>query len=205
MMYLSIILVFIGCAHQGSLSIKSQPAGAKVLIYKAQDKSYQEVGQTPLRIDRKILKEKGLRVGDYFSLKIIKEGHVIENLIYDHTSKEKMDYVVDLKPIEAWNSKDGEVPSYMANIIAEKLQKINRLIFNREYENALIKIEDLIEQYPKASVFYDMKGSVLLLKGEREKALGTFRKSQSLNPESIETQNIVKKLTREVAGQGSEI
>jgi hypothetical protein len=50
----------------------------------------------------------------------------------------------------------------------------------------------LIDQYPKAYVFYDIKGSIQLLRGKRAKAIVSLKKSLSLNPENVQSEKLLK-------------
>ena len=82
----------------------------------------------------------------------------------------------------------------MPNNIAKRVQTINSQIMKKDLTIALKETNKLLEQYPKAYIFYDIKGSIHLLKGDKKLALASLKKSLSLNPENVQTEKIISVL-----------
>ena len=148
-----IILLLTSCAGQTPLLVLTRPPKAKVSAYNPQLNKFVYIGETPLSIKKKKVKKILEKSGDFVALKIEKSGYIIEHLLYDLTSKPKIEYRVELKKIEAWSDTESEVTSKLANDVAKKIQKVNRDIIRRDLKSAIKKTNDLIELYPKAYVF----------------------------------------------------
>lgn len=176
--------------------IESNPVEADVFIYDNAQKKYLPIGKTPLDLsDEKLEKYKDLGK-DFIALRIEKTGHIVEHIIYDLNTKKKVNYLLEMKPVELWADKDGVASSRLANDIAKKVQMINRDILKKDLETALNRANSLIDIYPRAYAFYDMKGSIYLLKGDSQKALASLKQSLSIFPDNHETREIVKVLEK---------
>lgn len=194
--FLLIILFFtIGCSSFKPVSIETNPPKARVLIYDDEQKKFVQVGETPFILDKKKRDEIVKSNNNFVAFKVERPGYVIEHIIYDLKTKKKINYLLQLKEIEIWSDKDAELSSKLANDIAKKVQKLNRHILTKDLDTALVVTKELIEQYPKAYIFYDIKGSIYLLKGDKVKATVSLKKSLVLNPDNLETENILKVLT----------
>lgn len=186
-----------GCATVTPLKIESNPVKAKVYLYDQTQKKFVSIGDTPFLLDKKE-EEKllGSSSNDLVAFKIEKPGYAVEHIIYDRRSRKKLSYLLQLKEIELWSDQDAEMSSKLATDIAKKVQKINTLIVQKELADALEIIESLIAQYPKAYIFYDMKGSVHLLKGNNNLAITSLKKSLSLNPDNPDSMRVLSVLQR---------
>lgn len=196
MKYLIILTYFftVSCSSFKPVRIESNPPKAKVFAYDDEQKKFIDVGVTPFILDKK--KKSEIIKGDnnFVAFKVEKSGYVIEHIIYDIKTKKKMTYLLQLKEIETWSDKDAEYSSKLANDIAKKVQYLNRQILMKNLNGALEITQGLIEQYPKAYVFYDIKGSIHLLKGNKREAIVSLKKSLSINAENIESEKILKVL-----------
>jgi tetratricopeptide (TPR) repeat protein len=171
-------------------TINSKPQKAIVYKYQEKSKSFIKLGQTPLEIKGKEFD----KLKNFSAYKIEKKGFVPEHLIYDKKTKTDLNYLVLLKPVETWSDVDAEVSSKLAGAIAKKVQKINIMVLKKKFDQALKLTQKLVEQYPKAHTFYDIKGSIYLLKGQKKQAIASLKKSLSLNAENPETEKLVQVL-----------
>ncbi len=187
-----------GCSLLGTVgeevTIKSSPEGADISYATGEKKDFKSIGVTPLSISQKQIREwKGAGL-EYIALKLQKPGHASETILFDIKNRYNIKYEAELKPIDIWHNKEEEVSSSAANKLALKIQAINQCIFNKDLENALTTTESLIEQFPKAHVFFDMKGSILFLMGKKGDALSSYKKSLNLNPDNTSAQEMIEKV-----------
>jgi len=196
---LTFLLIFVGCASlsQNKIIIESSPREADVFLYDTELKTYQKLGKTPLNfnnsIQQKYLKE---NKSSFIALKIEKPGFAVEHIIFDLNTRKRFSYLLELKKIEIWTDNNQELSSILANNIARSVQEINQLILIKDLDKALVKVEQMSSQYPKSDIFYDIKGSIYLLKGQKQRAIISFKKSLSINPDNIESESMLKALTK---------
>jgi tetratricopeptide (TPR) repeat protein len=191
-MYLILFLFSVGCASFKPVTIETNPPKAKVLVYDDEQKKFVKVGETPFVLNAKKRDEIIKSNNTFVAFKVERPGYVVEHIIYDLKTKKKINYLLQLKEIEIWSDKDAELSSKLANDIAKKVQSLNRFILTKKLNEALVVTMELNEQYPKAYIFYDIKGSIHLLKGNKKKAIGSFKKSLALNPDNVESENVLK-------------
>lgn len=176
------------------ISIDSQPKNAEV-SYLSNSGQFNVIGNTPIKLEDTLIKEWIDSNQEYAVVRVSMSGYIMENLFIDLNSRYKLSYNADLKPIDIWNNKEMEISSNAANKLAVKVQHINQQVFNKNFANALKQTEVLIDQFPKAHVFYDIKGSILFLQGKRSEALASYQKSLSLNPDNSEAKKMLERVT----------
>lgn len=190
----------LGCSltreMQREVVVTSQPSGADV-SYLSASGQFKVIGKTPYTLEKSLIKEWSEQKKEYAVIKVSKSGHVVENLFIDLNGRYKISYNADLKAIDVWNNKEMEISSTIANKLATKVQQINQQVFNKNFDNALKNTEVLIDQYPKAHVFYDIKGSILFLMGNKNEAVVSYQKSLSLNPDNNEAKRMLEKVSGE--------
>ncbi len=173
-----------------ALSITSNPPEAEI-SYLTKNKEYKVLGKTPFSLspaDLKIINDEN---SQFAAFQIKKSGHAIETLLLDLRSSRSVEYFASLKPIDVWNNKEQEISSAAANSLARKIQQINHHVLKRDHVSALSRTEALIQQFPKASSFYDMRGSILLLMGKKSEAISSYEKSLSINPDNSEAKKVL--------------
>lgn len=191
------LLIFVGCSSiKKKIQIDSTPGNAKVSIFLSNTRAYKTIGKTPFKIDSDEIKKLIPDNQDYVSIRISKKGHAIEHLIIDRKLRNKISYVANLNPIDIWTDNTTELSSIVANKLAQKVQNINNNILRKDLPKALGKTQKLIEQYPKASVFYDMKGSILYLMGKKKESLASYAKSLSLNPDNVLSKKMIERIQK---------
>lgn len=193
---LLILLLTFSCSNMGAMKreivIDATPKDAEV-SYLSSSGQFKSLGKTPLTIENEMIKE-WQKEKEYAVIKVSKSGYVMENLFIDLNSRYKINYVADLRAVDVWNNKEREISSANANALAKKVQKINQQVFSKNLEAALSSTEHLIEQYPKAHVFYDIKGSILFLMGKKAESIGSYEKSLSINPDNNEAKQMLEKV-----------
>ncbi len=189
-------LILSSCASitKYEFSIESSPGTAELYLYSEVQKKFILLGETPFTIETSKIKKYLKETSSFAAFRIEKKGHAIENVLYDIKSKKRFKYLVELKKIEMWSDVNAELSSKLANNIAKRVQTINSQIMQKDLAKALIQTDKLLEQYPKAYIFHDIKGSIHLLKGNKKLALASLKKSLSLNPGNVQTEKIVSVL-----------
>jgi tetratricopeptide (TPR) repeat protein len=175
------------------LSMTSSPAGAEV-SYLSKHNKFEKLGLTPLNLKDGQLQRLQSANDQFLALQVRKSGHAVETILVDLRSTKKISYFAALEPIDVWNNKEQEISSVAANSLARKIQLINQLVMRKNHQAALSRADLLINQFPKAGAFYDIKGSIFLLMGDRPEAIANYRKSLQLNPENADTQRMLEKL-----------
>jgi tetratricopeptide (TPR) repeat protein len=195
------LLSLVSCSFLGGktsfnreVEITSFPGGAEVAYFDTQTKKFRSLGQTPLVVDEKTINEWLASKQEFVGFKISKSGHIQENIFIDIKKRHKLAYQVDLKPVDIWHDKEREISSTAANRLAQRVQAINKKLLTKNFQAALSDTEILIEQFPKAHVFYDIKGSLLLLMGKEKESLASYQQSLKLNPDNLEAKTMVDKL-----------
>lgn len=191
------LIILCSCSRfkvKRAYDISSSPSKAKVSLYTPLTKEYVELGQTPMVIDEEIQKKYKIFDQEYVALKVARPGYAVEHLIIDTKIRKTMKYFATLNAIEVWTDREKELSSNIANKLSIKVQKINHNIFKKNLDKALSDVEKLIDQYPKAHVFYDIKGSILLLKGQKRKSLASYQKSLTLNPDNSDSKKMIEKI-----------
>jgi tetratricopeptide (TPR) repeat protein len=174
--------------------LDSQPKEAKISFYSPSSKSYVDLGKTPLELSPAQIKEIMKQNEDFVVLKITKSGYAVESLVLDLSNRYRVQYNADLKPLEQWHNKEAEVSSIAANSLAMKIQSIYQQLVKKDLDKALQNTTNLIEQFPKAHVFYDIKGSIQYLQGKKQESMVSYKKSLSLNPDNLQAQKMLQKI-----------
>lgn len=188
------LLFLIGCTSAPKLVVKSQPEKATVSYFNQRNLSYEELGKTPFSIDPQSTNLSASEINSISVLKIEKPGYVSENVLIPSERMGNSELLLNLKENEAWINKESSSISRLAEDMARKLLSINRLTSEQQYDRALILVNDLLKKYPEASIFYDMKGSLHLLRNERGPARQSFQRSLELRPDNIKTRQALENL-----------
>lgn len=187
-------LLATSCSNS-TLQITSKPSKAKVSIYNPQTRSFDVIGQTPLTIsdeDQKL--QAATRDADVWAVQISKPGYVVEHVMFDHTSNTNFKLNSNLKANAKWADAEDSVIARVADDLGKDLRDIYRSINNSKYQQAMGKVKILIRRYPKAAIFYDIKGSLHLLRGEKQAAISSYKQSLAIDKDRPETLAALKDL-----------
>jgi tetratricopeptide (TPR) repeat protein len=175
------------------IEVISSPHGASVSVL-SKTGNFAVIGKTPLLLDEKLIGQWIKDGNEYIILRLEKSGHAVENLFVDLNSRHRLNFTATLKSIDVWNLQEAELSSANANKLTTKIQQINQFVLKKDFESALKRTDGLMEQFPKAHVFLDMKGSIYLLMGRRQEALASYQKSLQLNPDNSDAIRAIERL-----------
>lgn len=151
------------------------------------------LGKTPLKFSLKPFSDGG----KWLHLEVSSPGYVPENIMLPAETTTDQTVSLKLKPIEWWNDPKEEVSSQVINQIGYELQQIYRKIRQNDQESSLVGVEKLIAHYPFAAILYDIKGSIYILKGQKDLALASYERSLQLSGDNPEILKIINDLKKE--------
>ncbi len=192
--YVHVLLFLVGC-QQASIKITSVPTAAMVSMYNPVTSTYQQVGVTPINLSAVEGIPPEIAENDIWSIRLDHSGYVIEHIFVEKSLNQKIEVNAKLKVNAEWTDKQNTLLSDMADWIGITIQRINMAINNKKFKEALDLTEQLIARYPKAAIFYDIKGTIYYLSKELDYAISSYRKSLELNPDNVETRKLLEKLT----------
>ncbi len=203
---LMMVSLLMSCAS-GELRIEAMPENSDVFIINAAGNE-QRVGSTPLNIASPNL----FRSGDLVKLSIRKQGFQSHNVYIPRTmipSKGELSVsLIESPSSQSLRQTDIEgianceaISQSTINTISRAVAAVQTLIMRGEYATAEIRLANLLSEHPYISVLYDLQGNVHYLQKRYDKALTSYETSLKLQPNSVETTFMVKKL-REITGQG---
>lgn len=185
--FLTIILFLVACSTQPVINIRSLPEGAEVSV-KSNDGSMKSIGKTPLSTS-----PSNLGSGRFSNLIISKQGHREQNLIFGKdTDKESYDIFVTLNP-ETENPKLMDAQARHEKL-AKLLLKAHSLTNQKKYSEAESVLATVTVEFPHVSAGYDLLGNIAYLQRDLKKALIQYQKSIEINPENLETRQLVNRL-----------
>ncbi len=183
-----ILVVFAGCSTS-KLIVQSLPAGATVTVMDEAGK-IRSLGQTPLSVELSDV----FRSGTSFSeIQIIKDDYSAETILLSKSSL-PTNYEVslnlkknqqDLKSVDILQKNES---------IAQKIAQANNLMNQKRYEEAEQIVSKFVLDYPNISVGYDYMGNIQYLKKDLKRALFYYEKGLHINPDNLETKEMVSKL-----------
>ena len=188
-----LLLSMLAC-QKSTLSIVTTPEQVMVSIVDPESGLSKDVGQTPLTIDEKTELPASIRDSQIWGITLSKRGHVVEHVLLDRATNSKFKITSNLKKSSEWVGEDNQIVGEMANRIGRSLRDTYHQINARDYPTAMKTIEVLIQNFPSTAIFYDIKGSIHMLRGEREAAVSSYKSSLQLNPDSPETRAALTRL-----------
>lgn len=191
MKQLFLLLLTTACTSVPKLAVKSTPEKATVSLLNPQTLAYESLGETPLELDPKSVK---VPVGEMSVLRVEKPGFVPENILLPTDRLRTTEVVLALKQNNQWLRKDHASVSKLAQEMARRLYSINRFTNEKKYGEALAEADALLRNYPEAPIFYDIKGSLHVLRDEKDLAKQSFRRSLELAPDNLQTRRALEKL-----------
>lgn len=192
----------------GEMRISAVPDGSDVFVISPSGNE-QRIGATPINVAAQNL----FRGSDVVRVSIRKEGYLSQSIYIPRTSipsKGELSVTLVANPdVPGMQQNDIEGIANCENISQANINKISRavasvqtLIMRREYQTAEIRLANLISEHPYVSVLYDLQGNVHYLQKRYTQALDSYETSLKLQPDSVETTFMVKRL-REITGKNS--
>jgi tetratricopeptide (TPR) repeat protein len=174
------VLFLQACSSSSSIKLKSVPDGAAVSAIES-DGSSRLLGKTPLETSESMQ-----------SLLIEKEGFESSRIFVGSLKSQNYEYSVKLSP-KAEDPKITDIKSRYERL-AKSIAKANNLINNKKYTEADSLLVNLTNDYPYVSVGYDLLGNISYLQKDFRRAIGYYQKSLELNPENVETKQVLDRL-----------
>lgn len=179
-------LFLLSCSSNHKISISSFPQGAQVLV-KDSSGNNRSLGKTPLEASTKeILKGNQLN-----SIVVSLDGYREHNLFLADGSQ-NYEITARLQPLLE-DPKSTEAKSRQEKL-AQQLVGAQNLIVSKKYSDAESILSGVTREFPHVSVTYDLLGNVSYLRRDLSRALNYYERSLKLNPDNIETKNMVQKL-----------
>jgi hypothetical protein len=191
------LISLLGCSSKelrNPIKITSEPSDVKVEYFDFNKNQFEELGQTPLTLKSEEIKE--LEKQRSTLLKLSRPGYVIEKIYIDLDKNESLKVHSNMSKIEMWVESEDYVNSKIANKITGETRDIYKSIMNKNYKTALETTDKMIKKFPMAHIFYDIKASILILKGDDKSAKRVLAKSLSLNPQNLESRSMLNYLER---------
>ncbi len=183
-----ILFLFISCA-QNEIAIQSLPSEAQVSIINI-DGKIKNIGKTPLTLKP----NEAFRSGSQYSqIQISKDNYNTETVVltksimpmYYELSVNLERQMQDAKSVEA-NSRNEKV--------AQQIAQANNFINNKRLFEAEQLMTKFILDYPHISVGHNYLGNINFMKRDFKKALTHYERALQINPENIETREMISKL-----------
>ena len=187
-----LLIILMSCSSKKTLTIKSKIDDVTISALNSSKENYEVIGKAPLNLKEE--KFQKYNNNQYINLRLTRPGFVTENYLINTAGRDKIEIVAKLTELPDWTNPNSMNSSIIANAIMSDIQKINYLIKNAQYDDAIKKIGRLIEKYPSAHILYDLQGSIHLLNGEKGRSIASFEKSLIVNPINQQTKKVLDKL-----------
>lgn len=177
---LAMMLILGACSSTPSITIKSMPEGATISAIES-DGSLRLLGKSPLKTSESMQ-----------SIIIEKEGYESSRIFVGYLQSQHYEYSAKLVA----KTEDPKVTDIKSRHerLAKNIAKANNLINNKRYSEADALLVNLTNDYPYVSVGYDLLGNISYLQKDFRRAIGYYQKSLELNPENVETKQVLDRL-----------
>ena len=194
--FIVIVGVFTGCASS-SLRVNSSPEGADVSLI-AKDRPPMKVGKTPFEIDSKNYPE---LFKDSMQVEVSKEGHSPLSVVVPRLPTGGVGRInLNLQATELPKVCQNQAES--TNVLAKGIADAASLVSRKRLDEAARLLEELSSKYGTVPVIHDLLGNVYFLQKNLDRALDSYRRSNRLNPNNIDTLRMIERIEK-VQGRGS--
>lgn len=185
-----------GCATS-TLKVSSLPEGADVSII-APDRAPVKIGKTPLEIESRIYPE---LFQDSVQVQVAKDGHspltvLVPRLPNGGTGRINLNLQQSELPKVCQNQSDS------INLLAKGIADSASLVQRKKMDEAVRLLEDLSSKFGTVPVVHDLLGNVYYLQRNMDRALDSYRRSNKLNPNNIDTIRMIERI-EQLQGRGS--
>jgi tetratricopeptide (TPR) repeat protein len=175
-----------GKAKKRLLILETNPSNAEVSFYNVDSKKFEVLGRTPIEIDiDEIVKIN--KSPKAISLMVSKKGYVKENLLAPLRGYSHLYYTVNMDAVKWWVDPNDENASYIVHYLGTSVREVYSLIRIKQLDVAMGQVDKLLDQFPGIPIFHDIKGSIYLLKGDKQKAIAEYQRSLQLRPDNPDT------------------
>jgi tetratricopeptide (TPR) repeat protein len=185
-----------GCATS-TLKVSSLPEGADVSIV-APDRAPVKIGKTPLEIESRNYPE---LFQDSVQVQVAKDGHspltvLVPRLPNGGTGRINLNLQQSELPKVCQNQSDS------INLLAKGIADSASLVQRKKMDEAVRLLEDLSSKFGTVPVVHDLLGNVYYLQRNMDRALDSYRRSNKLNPNNIDTIRMIERI-EQLQGRGS--
>lgn len=191
LLLLNILPFLFSCSSYSLIRIKTNPENAQISL-RTSDGEMKVLGRGNIEMSSQQFFSLGSRMA---KLEVTKENYKTQSL-----------YVVQGKAAESYEifvKLDREMEDARSSEIRTRMEKLGKLlakasnaIHSRRYSEAEITLNNLASEYSSISVVYDLLGNLNYLQKNMKAALGYYQRSYEINPENIETKNMIDRLSR---------
>ena len=193
----------------GTLSVTSEPAGSTVTVSSATG-AKRTIGETPLNIPidevfgpndkstRLVIEKPGMyRESVVMARSILPTRHSIR------VNLTKIETVEIEKLVNEQCQKRQEMecnsvePGAFAKL-ARGVAGVQSLIAQKQYKEAELKLMTLLNEFPNVPVLHTLMGNSKYLAKDFRGALASYSKSLKMDPDNVDTKNLVSKLEQMV-------
>lgn len=189
-------LSFIGCASS-TLKVSSLPDGADVTVI-SQDRAPVKIGKTPIEIESRNFPE---LFQDAVQVQVSKDGHsplsvLVPRLPTGGVGRINLNLQQTELPKVCQNQSDS------INSLAKGIADSASLVQRKKMDEAIRILEDLSSKFGTVPVVHDLLGNVYYLQRNLDRALESYRRSNKLNPNNIDTIRMIERI-EQLQGRGS--
>ena len=185
------ILVINACTTT-QLTVNSEPNGADVVIV-SDDGREDKLGQTPLNLTPEMMER---FPSNNWRMSINKAGFVKDQLFIETKMFRELGKIsVKLTPEANWKEAYQDMNAYKyLNDVSSMSAEIQAATVKGDYGRAESIANSLVTRYPKLSVGWNLLGNIYYLQKRMDKAVESYQKSLSINPDDQVTKGILDRI-----------
>ncbi|MBS1958104.1 MAG: tetratricopeptide repeat protein [Bdellovibrionales bacterium] len=181
LVYLAVPLFTLSSCATQELRVESNPDGADVSVIDA-SRAPKRIGVTPIVLTQ--ANAPGIFKSS-MQVNVTKEGYKTQSVFVPETSvSSNGQLVVQLKRDDAGFLNDA----------AEQVAQVQRMIFKKNYNEAERLLQESISKNPSVAVFHSLLGNVYYLQKNTSRALDSYQRAQSLEPNNVDVAKMIQKL-----------
>jgi hypothetical protein len=181
-------LLVCGCSSTPQIKIQSAPEGAQVMSRSA-DGNVKSLGKTPLEISSR-------EVGDaqrLSALIVTKEGFEDQHILLGR-DRGGESYDINIRLVTKTEDPKVMDAKTRQERLAKMMVQAHNFITAKRYDEARSLLNTVVQEYPHVSVGYDLLGTLSYLQKDLKGALNFYERSFVINPENVETKQMVDRL-----------
>lgn len=187
----------LGACATSTLKVSSLPEGADVSIL-APDRAPVKIGKTPLEIESRTYPE---LFKDSVQVQVAKDGHSPLTVLVPRLPSGGIGRI-NLNLQQAELPKVCQNQSDAINVLAKGIADSASLVQRKRMDEAIRLLEDLSSKFGTVPVVHDLLGNVYFLQRNMDRALESYRRSNKLNPNNIDTIRMIERI-EQLQGRGS--
>lgn len=198
--FFAVQLILVGCQTY-QLEVITTPPNASVYIFDEQRKTYVLAGKTPFNLDTSKKLLSFVDGNETLAISIEKKGYITERMLIEQASAPKGTMTFTLKKFEL---PDQEAATSTETLLIQDqkvLESVLRDVYRvmqlqkeSDYDVAYATVLGLISRYSDTPLFWEMKGSLEVLRKNQVDALASYKKAVALGSTSPELKDALAEL-----------